>query len=122
LGKFLGWRIVEVRKEQIYKGTISPSYSSHLPRGSVIRTFDLYPSNLISIDCIPIRDLSGNENIDPRKNDRIVNALKKFDQFHEGLHCEIKSIKKIANNKIYLELKLSNPDTYNYYYYSYPQI
>jgi len=52
---------------------------------------------------------------DPRNDKRIIAALKKYKQYHEGLRCELKSY-KYSNGKLVFNIVLYNPDTFNYYY------
>lgn len=102
---------------QIYKGQTVPGYSSFLPSGPVIATHpSFYGDNIISIGFIQILDSLGNVLPDPREDERIVEALKKYNQFHAGLSCEIKTVQYLASNNVKVELILKNNDSLNYYY------
>jgi hypothetical protein len=70
--------------DAIYSGHILSSISSFLPTGPVIY-FDsfLRENNTIPIGCIIITDKLGNANLDPRNDVRIIEALKKYNQFRE---------------------------------------
>ena len=73
---------VYINKVSIYSGHILSSISSYLPSGPVIRTDSfLRENNTIPIGCIIITDQLGNSNVDPRDDNRIVTALKKYNQF-----------------------------------------
>jgi len=107
---------VYANKELIYSGKVIPSYSSFLPTGAVIYTTpSFYNDYVIPISCNIITNFTGNENPDPRNDNRIVASLKRYNQFHEGLNCTIKSI-AIADNKASIELNLTNKDKFNYFY------
>lgn len=47
---------------------------------------------------------------------RIEEALRKYDQFHEGLVCEIVDISSIEAGQVLLELELKNEDSFDYCY------
>lgn len=108
---------VFANKEQIYTGQTFPGYSSFLPSGPVIRT---QPSGfgdyIIPLSFIKIIDKDGNIIPDPREDERIVTALKKYNQFHAGLSCEIKSVQYLSSNNVKVVLSLKNNDSFNYYY------
>jgi len=75
---------VYANMDSIYSGHILPSYSSYLYPGPVIYSQPfLFSDNSFSIGCVLITDLDGNTNTDPRNDDRIAKALKKYGQFHE---------------------------------------
>jgi hypothetical protein len=59
-------------------------YSSFLPTGPVIYTHPFLDGDkIISIGCIIIIDKSGNSNSDHRGDQRIIQALKKYDQYRK---------------------------------------
>lgn len=104
-------------KEEIYSGQTFPGYSSFLPSGPVIGTHPpSYNDNIVSIGFILFLDTLGNFLPDPREDERIVDALKKYNQFHAGLSCEIKSVQYLSSNNVKVELLLENNDSFNYYY------
>ncbi len=113
IGKFK----VFANREEIYNGQTLPRYSSFLPTGPVIHT---HPSSLggyiIPISFIQIIDTLGNFLPDSREDDRIIEALKKYNQFHAGLSCEIESVQYLSSNNVIVELTLKNNDSFNYYY------
>lgn len=101
---------------KIYSGVTLPSFSSLLTAGPVINTFpSFYGDYIISIDFISIKDSLGNVTPDPRGDARIIEALKKYDQYRSGLDCEIISVHYSQNN-VTVELRLTNSDSFNYYY------
>ena len=103
--------------EEIYSGQIFPGYSSFLPSGPVIRTHpSLYNDNIVAIGFIQHLDTLGNLLPEPREDERIVTALKKYNQFHAGLSCEIESVQYFSSNNVKVELLLENNDSFNYYY------
>jgi hypothetical protein len=86
--------------------------SSYSPSGANIMSWpSLYPDNLVFIDF-------GNYNgvTDMRNDNRILDVLKKNGKFHEGLTCEIQSVQVTTDQKVRLNLTLSNNDTFDYYY------
>jgi len=101
---------------KIYTGQMWPSYSSYLPKGPVIPCApSFYDSNIIPINLISITEV-GKVTEDPRGDVRIVNALKKYNQYREGLSGEIVSIKKTSAKNIQLTLRLTNYSSVNLYY------
>lgn len=108
---------IQVDNEDIYTGQMFPMYSSYMPSGSYIRcapTF--YNDYVIPIGFSQIIDQEGNSNDDPRNDSRIINALKKFNQYREGLSCEIISVQKITDNKVKITLALTNLESGNLLY------
>lgn len=104
-------------KTKIYTGQIFPGYSSYMPSGPVIRTHPSgYGDYITSIDFIQIIDKSGNTLPDPREDERILKALKKYNQFHAGLSCEMKSVQYLASDNVKVELEITNNDPFKYYY------
>lgn len=104
--------------DEIYSGQTHPGYSSYLPLGSVvINTLpSFYADYIIPLTFFQITDTLGNALPDPRVDDRIVDALKKYDQFHAGLSCEIQSVQYLSSINVKVELLLTNNDSFNYYY------
>jgi hypothetical protein len=86
--------------------------SSYSPYGANILSWpSLYPDNVVFIDYADFSGLT-----DKRNDDRIIDVLKKYGRFHEGLSCDIQSIQVTTDNKVKLDLTLSNNDTFDYYY------
>ncbi|MDP2335052.1 MAG: hypothetical protein Q8N05_01110 [Bacteroidota bacterium] len=103
--------------EKIYSGVFQSWVSSFMPTGPVIYTPGIfYADYLLPIEFIQWTDLSGKVNPDPRGDERIVQALKAFGQFQEGLKCELRSVQFASKNKVILQLGLINNDTFNYLY------
>lgn len=104
---------------KIYSGQTLPGYSSFLPSGAVIVIHtqpSFYGDYIIPIGFIQRIDTLGNSVPDPREDIRIIEALKKYNQFHSGLSCEINSVQYSTQNNVTIELQLSNNDSFNYYY------
>lgn len=113
----IGVFTVYADRVQIYKGQTVPGYSSFLPSGPIISTHPtVYGDYIIPIEVRQILDSLGNVLPDPREDERIVEALKKYNQFHAGLSCEIKSVQYLSSNNVKVELTLKNNDPLNYYY------
>jgi hypothetical protein len=111
-----GMMTVYVGKNEIYKCPFHPSYSSYMPQGVIISSPPFNKEDIIRIGFIQF--LGENQKpmvTDPRDDKRIIAALKKYRQYHEGLHCKIQSI-QVSNGKVVLNFELSNPDTFDYYY------
>jgi hypothetical protein len=104
-------------RKEIYKASIVPGYSSFMPSGPAVFTWPaLYGDYIISIAFIQKYDTLGNVKPDPREDERIVRALKKYDQFRAGLSVEIKSVSYQSGNNVKVELQLKNNDNNNYYF------
>jgi len=113
----IGAFTVYADRVQIYKGQTFPGYSSFLPYGPIIMTHPSgYGDYVIPIEFTQIIDSLGNVIPDPREDKKIVEALKKYNQFHAGLSCEIKSVQYVASNNVKVEMTLKNNDPINYYY------
>jgi hypothetical protein len=107
--------------EEIYTIYVQPGYSSSLagdgPGSAIIWTQPtFYPDFILAISRIPTFEVQVGELADSRQDQRIVNALKKYGQYYEGLSCEILSCTYTAPDNVVLRLKLTNRDEVNYYY------
>ncbi|RLD58841.1 MAG: hypothetical protein DRJ01_12070 [Bacteroidetes bacterium] len=108
---------VFVNNSEIYTGQMFPGYSSYLPMGPVIHcapTF--YGDYIIPIGFNQFIDSVGDSNEDPRNDSRIIETLKKNNQYREGLSCEILSVQKISSNNVKINLQLTNNDSDNLLY------
>lgn len=105
-------------KDEIYSGQIFPPDFTILPsKPTIFANHSMYGDYIIEIQSMSQKwDTLGNVITDPREDERIVEALKKHNQFHAGLSCEIKSVQYIASNDVKVELILKNNDSFNYYY------
>jgi hypothetical protein len=102
---------VSVDSTEIYSGQMYPMYSSNLPVGPVIRCAPTFYSDyIIPIEFNQFIDSTGNSNEDPRNDSRIIDALKKQNQYRDGLSCEILSVEKISLNRVKINLNLTNND------------
>ncbi len=102
--------------KEIYNGQTFPPHSSFMPSVPVIESHSFYPDNVLSIGFALYLDTLGNLLPDPREDQRIVDALNKYNQFHAGLSCEIQSVQYTSSNNVKVELLLKNNDSFNYYY------
>ena len=101
---------------EIYSGQLFPLYSSFLPVGPVIRCPPLfYGDYIIPVEFIQLTDSLENTFEDPRKDTRIIEALRKYNQYREGLACEIISVQKLSSDKVRFEIRLVNNDSENLY-------
>ncbi len=88
-----------------------------MPQGPVVWTHPtFYEDNVIAIDQIHSYAMIVGTQADCREDPRIVEALKKYGQYREGLQVEISSIKYSSGNDVQLKLKLTNKDSESYYY------
>ncbi|WP_319479720.1 hypothetical protein [uncultured Draconibacterium sp.] len=113
----LGEFTVFANGEEMYSGETWPGYSSSMPFGPMIGTLpSFYSDNIVPIGFMPYLDTLGNFVPDPRKDERIVDVLKKYNQFHAGLSCEITSVEYVSSTNVTVKLLLKNNDDFNYYY------
>lgn len=113
------WGIFAVFADNIgiYSGQIYPMYSSYLPSGPVIPCApSFYGDYIIPIEFYQVIDSLGNKSADPREDIRIIEALKRYNQYREGLKCEIISVQSITFNNVKIELRLTNNDFNSLYY------
>lgn len=105
--------------EKIYKGAFRSWAMSSMPLGPAIYTPVLfYGDYLVPIEYGSYINQDGKKvpPVDPRNDSRIISALKSWNQLHEGLRCEIRSVHFNTGGKVSLELELINNDSFSYYY------
>ena len=105
--------------EKIYKGVFHSWVMSSMPLGPAIYTPGMfYGDYLVPITAGSYTDQDGKKvpPVDLRSDPRIISALKSWNQLHEGLQCEIRSVQVKSGGKVSLELELINNDSFNYYY------
>ena len=105
--------------EKIYKGVFHSLFMSSLPMGPSIYTpVIFYEDYIVPFTFSYYSDLDGKKvpPVDPRSDPRIIHALKSWNQLHEGLQCEIRSVQFNSGGKVSLELQLINNDSFNYFY------
>lgn len=103
--------------EEIYTVSTQPGYSSYMAQGPIIWTYPtFYGDNIIAISLMTSYEAIIDGAADSREDPRIVEALEKYGQYREGLHCEIVSFHYSAPDEVVLRLKLTNMDAVNYYY------
>ena len=101
-----------VDNEDIYTGQMFPMYSSYFPTGSFIQCApNFYNDYIIPIGFNQIIDTAGNTIDDPRNDSRIIEALKKYNQYKQGLSSDIISVQKLSDNKIKITFELTNLDS-----------
>jgi hypothetical protein len=98
--------------EEIYQGSTLPLYSCFIISGPTINQF--YPDFVIALVNNVIPDSTGMTPTDPREDERIIQALIKYNQFHPGLKCTIDTIITSPTGLI-LEISLINDDSFDYY-------
>ena len=106
---------VFVDQTEIYSCSFHSLLSSSVPTGPyILSDIFLYPLYVVKIN---FSSFSYGDNIitDPRDDDRIIEALKKYEQYHEGMSFEIQSV-KMSQGKMIVDAELYNPDTFDYYY------
>jgi len=103
---------VSVDKEEIYSGQMFPLYSSYLPAGPVIPCApSFYDDFIIPIEFFQVTDPEGITNEDPRNDTRIIEALKKYDQYRQGMTMDILSIEKTDLDKLTMTVGITNHDS-----------
>lgn len=103
--------------EEVYNLSLNPGYSSFMPQGPIIWTDPtFYPDYIIAIDMMWTYEQLLESAADVREDPRIVEALEKYGQFRNGLHCEITSITYTSPDDVKVQLELTNRDAENYYY------
>lgn len=114
----LGVLSVYADEEKVYDITIQKAVSSYLPPGPMIWSPAFFGEQIIHIDHLwDISSMAQPEAVtDLRRDERVVEVLKKYGQFHEGLKAEIISVAFHSSNSVVLELELSNEDSFDYYY------
>lgn len=100
--------------EKVYTGVIHPMYFSYLPVNAYISTMpSMYGKDVIHIDFSWNKEKPKQ---DPRKDNRIIAALKRNNQYREGLSGEIVKLVRDTSGKIMLQLQLTNNDAEDLYY------
>ena len=102
-------------KEAMYSGTFWPGYSNSMPAGAYIDYPSFYPAYVMRINYRPPFQQQDNPENDPRKDERIVKALKSSGLYHEGLTLIINESRINPGNEISITFTIVNRDTFNYY-------
>ena len=114
----MGPATVYADSTRIYDLSLVSLAASYIPQGPVIWFPFWYPADfVVPIDRMWIYKEDPWLFGDPREDTRIVEVLKKYDQFRHGLQCNILSFWYNAEDGVILELELWNDDPMNYYYY-----
>lgn len=105
---------VYANKEKVYTGCLYPAWSSSPVFTETFIDFPFrYPRYVIKINNWYY--YQGNSKPDPREDEKIVNALKAYDQFHAGLSCSIDEIDIKPIGQQSFKFTIANKDTFNYY-------
>ena len=104
-----------VDNTEIYTCNIIPSYSSSFPSGHYFSSPLFFPKNILSIGFASHSYDETSISPDLRNDTRIIDALKRYRQYHEGLSFEIQSVTK-SKGRMNMTGELYNPDTFDYYY------
>ena len=103
---------------RIYDLSLVSLAASYIPQGPVIWfPFWFYTDDIIHIDQAWESLTILADGPDPREDPRIVEALKKYDQFRHGIQFEIVSVEYNSPEDVVLELDMWNEDAVNYYYW-----
>ena len=103
---------VRVGNELIYQGEVFPAYYSSMPKKPIF----IYETSSNGRDMIDFICLQ--ESFDFRNDPRIINALKKSDLIHYGLHCKIDDIRVSSNtnnSSVICKITVKNNDNFSYY-------
>jgi hypothetical protein len=127
---------VFVDNKEIYNCSFHSMISSYRPSGFYVMS-SFYPKNILSIVFSSFSNGETNIITDLRNDPKIIEALKKYDQYHDGMSFEIQSVTKskadvtmtngLHNSdttgmsgkkkwKWIMTGELYNPDTFDYYY------
>ncbi len=92
--------------EEIYKGVFWPSYSSSMPSGPYISSFNsFYPDFTIRIEHMAV----DNKPEDPRNDTRIISALSDHNLLHSGLSISFNSI-DFEGGQLIFKFTVTNQD------------
>lgn len=105
--------------QEVYKGSIVPTYSSYMPTGIFITpSYSKENTFTIPISFSGRISESGVELVKDERNDsRIIDVLKKNQKLRAGLAVEIASIQYNSPQNVAVQLKLTNKDNINYYHF-----
>ncbi len=103
--------------DSVYQGVLWPGYSSSIPNGVYIDWPTFFPPNVFQINYLwPYWSYSESDSLeDPRVDARVLAALEKYDQLHQGLTCTLKNLSIDHNQQVSFSFKVTNNDRYNYY-------
>lgn len=108
---------VFVGDDEIYSGRFFPGFSSSFPIGVYVHTMPtFYGDYIVPISYSRIVGFEEEYEEDPRNDIRIVQALKKHNQYRRGLQCEMLAVTKSRNNTIKVLLQLTNNDALGIYF------
>jgi len=103
-------------KEKIYTGIIFPAWASSIPSGTFVQWPSFLPEYLIQIEYMsPPGNLQPDTFADPREDQRIVEALQEYEQYHPGLSLEIVDVHLTTTDRVSFTYTLTNEDSFDYY-------
>lgn len=103
-------------KEEIYTGIIFPAWASSIPSGPFIQWPSFYPGYIVPIDFMsPPGNLRPDTLTDPRSDQRIVDVLQEYGQYHKGISLELGSVQVDDPGKVTFTYTLHNEDSYDYF-------
>jgi len=92
---------VYAHREKIYTGSLISPWTCSLPSGPYMDFPFGYPGYFIKINNISEKYYyQDNSKPDQREDEKIVNVLKAYNQFHAGLSCSIDEIEKKSNGQL----------------------
>ena len=106
---------VLVDEEEIYKCAVRSMLSSFIPDGANYMNIPYNQIYIIPISFVLSSPDNGNNIPDLRNDIRIVEALKKYGQYYEGLNFDFQSVGQ-SSGKMVITGELYNPDAIDYYY------
>ena len=103
-------------EENIYSGVLFPAWWSSMPSGAYIQWPSFYPGYVIKIEFMsPPVYMKTDTTADPREDERIVEALQQYGQYHQGIALELGDIQFSSSGRLSFSYTLTNEDSFDYY-------
>lgn len=103
-------------KKPVYDGRLWAAYHSSMPGGPVIQWPSFNPPYVIGIEYMSYLFTSQPDTLkDPREDQAVIDALKAYGQFREGLSVSIGKITLGSAGKLTFSFTVTNGDGDNYY-------
>lgn len=107
---------VYAMEEPVYSGTLFPAWYSSIPNGPYIQWPSFYPAYVIEIGYVSMLYTTRPDTLsDPREDQRIVEALNRYGQYHDGLSVSVEEIEFDPTGKVSFSYRVTNDDSFNYY-------
>jgi hypothetical protein len=103
-------------EESIYEGIAFCSYADSIGINDLEIRYENNPEQFVRISNIMTFQQIYEQEYDPRNDERIIQVLKDEGLYHPGLTCAIDTIIRESAGKVVLKLRLSNTDSFNYYF------